>query len=243
MHEPTPKLKHPAIVEAVCELRFSASQPYSIVAGAMRERLKSKFPHLEVLSTAALLGGLPEEFLAVPMPCHRFKTDRPNAMVQIGPKLLTINILPTYPSFEEYRDLILLVLDAYQSVAEPGPPTRVGLRYINHIPVSKPEETISDYLNLGISYPESLPHASQELSARILFPYPPTGTLSLAAAFPSRIGQGALGALLDLDFFLAEPASMELGKFSGWLNDAHGIIYRTFIAMITKQIMRQMRGE
>ena len=104
MHEPTPKLKHPAIVEAVCELRFSASQPYSIVAGAMRERLKSKFPHLEVLSTAALLGGLPEEFLAVPMPCHRFKTDRPNAMGLTRAPIFRTSCRDQNPRQHPYRD-------------------------------------------------------------------------------------------------------------------------------------------
>ena len=60
-------------------------------------------------------------------PYHRFKSQDPNALVQTGPRLLTVNILPVYPSFEVFRELILYTLKHYREVAEPGNLTRVGL--------------------------------------------------------------------------------------------------------------------
>jgi uncharacterized protein (TIGR04255 family) len=243
VHEPTPKLKYPAVVEAVCEIRFSTAQSYSIVAGAMRERVKTKFPHLETLAPAMLMGGIPDNLITVAVPHHRFKSDHPNAMVQTGPNVLTINILPVYPSFEQFRELITFALDAYRSVAEPGPVVRAGLRYVNHIPAPAKDGRITDYLNVQVSYPDALPHPSQELSARLLFSYGATGTLSWAVAFPARVGKGDLGALLDLDFSLAAPATLDLAQFTDWLIEAHAIIYKAFVSTVPESEMKRMRGE
>lgn len=243
MHTTTEKLKYPAVVEAVCELRFSKGISYTMVPGGMRELLRPKFPSFEVLPAATLLGAIPEEIKMPAVPYHRFKSKNPHALVQTGPRLLTVNILPVYPSFEVFRELILYALDQYRRVADPGSPIRVGLRYINHIHSLSGNNELTDYLKCSIEYPEQLPHPPQEVSARLLLPYGELGTLALAIALPSRIGQGEYGALLDIDFFWTEPKEFSLDRFPGWLDEAHDIIYTAFTSTVLEQIMSQMRGE
>ncbi len=166
---PTDKLRNPAVIEAVCEFRFASGSSYTVVPGAMMERLRSRFPEHEVLPTASIMAGLSDQMILPPVPLHRFKSQTPNALVQTGPRLLTVNILPVYPGFEVFRDLILSVLEQYQAVANPGSPSRIGLRYINHIAGSMSTETLSDYFNYRLEYPETLPRPSQETSVRLVF--------------------------------------------------------------------------
>lgn len=240
---PTEKLKHPSVVEAVCEFRFGSGASYTLVPGAMMERLRSRFPEHETLPTAALMSGVADNVMLPAVPLHRFKSREPNVLVQTGPRLLTINILPVYPSFEVFREIILAVLSEYRGVATPGNPTRIGLRYINHLASSGGGGMLSDYVNYELSYPKNLPHLSKETSARLVFSYGDLGSLALAVAFPSQMAQRQLGALLDLDFSLNDPKDFDLNRFPEWLDEAHTIIYEAFVSAVRKEVMSEMRGE
>jgi len=213
-----------------------------MVPGAIAERLRRQFPRYEVLPGASL-ASLPEEVPTPPVPHHRFRSDDPNALIQTGPRLLTVNMLPTYQGFEVFRELILTVLEHYCSVANPGNPMRVGLRYINLIRLVEGQGSLNDYLKCTFSYPEELPRPPRELAARLLFDYAEKGTLGLSIAFPSRIGDGAKGTLLDLDFFWSGPPEFPLEQFSSWLDEAHGIIYTAFLSTLHRSVVERLRGD
>ena len=208
----------------------------------MAERLRKSFPSHEVLPAASLMAAVPEEVPTPIIPYHRFRSKSPNALVQTGPRLLTVNILPVYPGFEVFRNLILEVLENYRSIAEPGSPTRIGLRYINHIRSTPGVQDISRYLKCSFSYPAELPHPPNELATRLILPHGELGTLALAIGFPARIGEGQYGALLDLDFYCSEPKEFALERIPDWLDEAHGIIYGAFKATIPENVMQMLQG-
>jgi uncharacterized protein (TIGR04255 family) len=237
----TDKLRQPSIVEGVCELRFKSGVSYSLVAGAMRERLRSSYPEFEVLPQAMMMAGIPDDAAPI-LPHHRFRKREPNLLVQTGPRLLTINVLPLYPHFEVYRAEILAVLGHYSAVAEPGSPVRVGLRYINqlHTPGEKPAD-IESYLKCTFSYPENLVHPSKGIAARALLPYPGFGTLALAVSFPSQTPQGETAATLDLDFYWEQGDEFDLADFPDWLQAAHDIIYKAFTSTVAEPLLRKMK--
>ena len=237
----TDKLRQPSIVEAVCEIRFRSGVSYSLVAGAMRERLRTSYPNFEVLPQSMMMAGIPDEAAPV-LPHHRFRKKDPNLLVQTGPRLLTINVLPRYPHFEVYRAEILAVLDQYRAVAEPGSPVRVGLRYINQLqgPREGPAD-IESYLRCEFSYPKELVHPSREVAARVLLPYGEFGTLALAVSFPSRTPQGEIAATLDLDFYWEQGDEFNLADFPNWLQAAHDIIYKAFTSTVAGPLLQKMK--
>jgi len=209
----------------------------------MLERLRGQFPLPEVLPTAALLGGFPDEGIVPQVPHHRFRSNQPNALVQTGPRVLTVHMLPVYPGFEVFRDLILGVLRHYQEVAQAGNPIRVGLRYINQILASGDGRSLHDFVKCDISYPDNLPHPPKEISARLAMDYGALGVLGMAVGFPSQTGKEGIGALLDLDFSWNEPRPFDLDAFPEWLDRAHQIIYSAFSSTVLSRIMTQMRGD
>ncbi len=238
----TDKLRRPSVVEAVCEFRFAHGISYTVIPGMMRERLRSKFPTFEVLPTATLMAGIPDEVLLPHIPHHRFKSQQPNALVQTGPRLLTVNLLPVYPGFDVFRALILEVQHHYSEVAEAGNPVKVSLRYINLIQSSSAEADLRRYLKISFSYPGELPKPAQEIAARLVLSYGDLGTLGFAIAFPSRIATGEVGALLDLEFSWDEPRVFDLSHFPEWLEEAHQVIFKAFTSTVAENIMAEMRG-
>lgn len=237
----TEKLRRPSVVEAVCEFRFARGVSYTLIPGAMRERLRKKFPSYEVLPAANFLGPLPEEIAPPPLPYHRFRSQSPNSLVQTGPRLLTVNVLPVYPTFEVFRELILQVLESYRDVAESGDPVSVGLRYINHIPRSEGGDDLTSYFRCSMDYPKAVPHPPQETAARIVVAYPDVGSLGMAVSYPAQVGTGEIGALLDLSFTQAEPSSFDRDKFPEWLDRAHEIIYLAFTSTVLERILEARR--
>jgi uncharacterized protein (TIGR04255 family) len=237
----TDKLRRPSIVEAVCELRFRSGVSYSLVPGAMKERLRQTYPEFEVLPHAAMMAGIPDEAAPV-VPHHRFKRKNPNLLIQTGPRLLTVNVLPLYPNFEVYREEILTAVRHYEAVAEPGNPARVGLRYINQLrSIDSEVRDISSYLRCAFSYPAGLAHPPNEMAARVLLPYESFGTLALAVSFPSQTVQGETAATLDLDFYWDEAREFDLSEFPNWLEAAHGIIYKAFTATVAEDLLKKMK--
>ena len=237
----TDKLRHPSIVEAVCELRFKSGVSYSLVPGAMRERLRDTYSEFEVLPHAAMMAAIPDEAAPV-VPHHRFKRTNPNLVIQTGPRLLTVNALPLYPNFEVYREEILTALTHYKAIAEPGNPVRVGLRYINqlHGPDESPHD-IGSYLRCAFSYPDGLAHPPSESAARVLLPYQGFGSLALAVSFPSQTPQGQTAATLDMDFYWGEGQEFDLSEFPNWLQAAHDIIYKAFTTTVSERLLRKMK--
>jgi uncharacterized protein (TIGR04255 family) len=238
----TEKLKNPSVLEAVCELRFRSSDSYTMIPGAMRERLYPKFPSYEILPAATLMGGIPEDFVTVPVPHHRFKSEVPNALVQTGPRLLTVNMLPVYAGYEVFRDIILFGLAQYRTAANPTEIVRVGLRYINHLKALDTEESLSEFVNVALQCPKSLPSPPKETAVRLLFSYGDLGTLSLALAFPSRTGQGDHGTLLDLDFYLSDPQRFAIEDFPSWLDRAHDVAYQAFASTVSEKTFARLKG-
>jgi uncharacterized protein (TIGR04255 family) len=207
----------------------------------MRERLRDSYPEFEVLPTATMLMGIPDEASPV-APHHRFKRKSPNLLIQTGPRLLTVNVLPLYPHFETYRAEILSALEHYKAVAEPGDPVRVGLRYINqlHGPDANPRD-LQSYLKCAFSYPASLVHPEKELAARVLLPYKKFGTLALAVSFPSQTPQGEIAATLDMDFYWNEGDHFNLSEFPDWLQAAHDFIYQAFTSIVADALLQKMK--
>jgi len=239
---PTEKLKHPSVIEAVCELRFARGAPYSLVPGAMFERLRGQFPKSEVLPHAAFMAAVPDDIPVPPVPHHRFRGTSPNALIQTGPRLLTINILPVYPGFEDFRQLIVNTLEHYVAITDPGNPVRVGLRYINLLRESLGTGGLRDHLKISVSCPPELPQPPQETSARLVFGYGNVGTLGLSIAHPARVGEGEIGTLLDLDFFWSGPGEFPLDRFPAWLDEAHQMVYGAFISTVKENTLDVLRG-
>lgn len=231
------QLGRPPLVEALFELRADCATPYSIVPGAMYDRLRDRFPTMEVNP----LINTPIEIVGLAL--HRFTAADGKRMVQCGPGVLTVNVLGDYGAFESFEDLIKAGTDAFFDAAKPTKLHRLGVRYINLLPEDAIQRA-GQPLRVVTTFPsEGLP-PQKTIAAKGTFEYPAErGTLGLAFALPHQMPDGRKGCLLDLDFFTQDAQSFAAPDCLPWVKKGHDVIYQAFRSSLTATMYRELEPE
>lgn len=234
------KYKHPPIVEALCEFQFIPSQPWDItIPGLLYDRINNEFPVKQQRRKVKVgfdlrpkEGGLEQE-VKISQLMQFFRPDK-SALVQVGLDLLTINLLKTYTTWENFKLLILTNLKVYQDIAKPKGFKRIGLRYINRIDFDKEPIELSDYFNYYPFIPPKLPQKHSGFNVSVNIPYEEDRDLLILTlkSIPSK-KPGVLSLLLDFDYIMVKPESIPINKSTDWIEGAHSIIENSFESSIT----------
>lgn len=231
------KYKNPPVVEAVCEFRLSQNTPWDLtVPGIFYEKIREDFPHREQrVASQVELAHEPQSFQ------QRIKTfehilllseDR-KRIVQLGPRLLVINVLRPYPTWQGFKPIIEKVWKILLEIVEVKGLERIGLRYINEIKIPEqtfePEEYFEFYPYIGKGLPQKL--ASFIVGAEFLYEGEDDRCrLQLTPA----IGGNAL--ILDIDYFLTNLQNVNSEWVMDWIEKAHSRVEEIFEGCITDKL-------
>lgn len=150
------------IKEAIFELRFNPKVPGAAVFGIFYGGLKSDYPNFEQLPILQLPEAVRDsDPNLVFQPHYRLRSD--NVLVQIGPRLLSVNCLEPYIGWNSFSKKIRDVLSSIDHNTVISEVTRMGLRYTNVF-----DEPILDKLKLEISISDE-PITNAETSVRTVF--------------------------------------------------------------------------
>ncbi len=241
------KYSNPPIVEALCEFQFIPSQPWDMtIPGLLYEKINREFP-VKQQQMGFGIGFQPKEGgmelrIEMSQRMQFFRSDK-SALVQVGPDLLTINHLKPYPTWEEFKPLILKNLEIYKDIAKPKGFKRIGLRYINKIEFDEHPIELTDYFNYYPFIPTNLPQMHEAFQVRVEIPYEEGRgrlLLTLASMIPEKLNVPSI--LLDLDYIMAISESVLLDQTSDWIEKAHTIVENVFEACITNKY-RSLFGE
>ena len=216
------------------------------IPGLLYEKINGEFP-VKQQQMAFGIGFQPkeggmEQRVEMSQRMQFFRSDK-SALVQVGPDLLTINHLKPYPSWEEFKPLILKNLEIYKDIAKPKGFKRIGLRYINKIEFDEHPIELNDYFNYYPFIPTNLPQMHEAFQVRVEIPYEERHDrllLTLASMIPEKLN--VLSILLDLDYIMAISESVPLDQTSDWIEKAHTIVENVFEACITNKC-RSLFGE
>lgn len=239
---PREKLAKNPLVEALLELQASPTVPYDFIPGGMQQSngLAKDFPLVQPVS-----HELPPGFELPPgaqlelgpnIARARMTSGDGRRMVQVGPEVVTLNILYPYPGFEALEKDAGRMVRAYLAAARPARIRRMGLRYINLLPTEVLDET---RLLLRPLVPDALPRPSG-VRMSCLFQYP-EGTLTVTTGFPFEVPQRGKGQLLDLDFATVQETEPDADLILGWVRVAHGIVYQAFRACLDGRTLQFLR--
>lgn len=225
------------IAEAVCEFQFLGTKEWDwTVPGLLYQEVKGEFPQkrqekaLEI--SIAPQEGRIQQNLAGSMSKMQFVREDNSAMIQVGPDLLAVNVSAPYPGWESFDALLQRQFDTYLKIAQPNGFRRIGLRYINKIVFPTTEIETTEYFHYYPHLPETVEQRHGPFSMRVLHDYDDRDILNLQMGHLPPTGE-SLTIALDLDYYLAKPASVELQKGPGWLSTAHSRIEDMFEASIT----------
>lgn len=232
------KYSNPPIVEALCEFQFIPSQPWDMtIPGLLYEKINGEFSEKKQqmgfgVGFQPKEGGI-EQKVEMSQRIQFLRPDK-SALVQVGPDLLTVNHLKSYPTWEAFKPLILNNLRKYQEVAKPKGFKRIGLRYINKIGFDKRPIELTDYFNYYPFIPTELPQMHEAINVRVEIPYEDGSDhllLTLTGIIPEQ--PDVLALLLDLDYIMAVPERIPLDQASDWIEKAHTRVENAFEACIT----------
>jgi len=239
------------LVEALCEFRFASFDNAEwdlTLPGRLYELIGKEFsvsfPVSEVRFQIQHPVGTvsPSQVIIGPQRVQLRRADE-SAMVQLGPNLLVINHLQPYQSWEVFCSLIIRIFSQYTELCKQSVLDRIGLRYVNQIPVPSEEGfELSNFLTVVPNLKDSLERPLTGFQQRYEIDYDkPLATLIHQTAIIERMDRG-VGILLDLDF-----NSQKVGSFANileikeWLNLAHDHINAAFRSSLNTEFYNSLK--
>lgn len=237
----------PPVIEAVCEFRFSPDDEWdNTIPGRLYSKLEEHFPekrsgkHVDVD-----VNFSPGEEIIQPSFRARdrtvFRNEDETRVVQLLPNLLTVHRLAPYPTWDEYRPMVLEVLHSYMEVAEPTRLHRASVRYLNHIEFSETvsmEDKFDFYPHLG----DDLPDEHGPFLCGVEFPKGDEELLRMEMTSVNPREDDAQSAVrLDLTYGRMNPVELEEWNEENWLNTAHDEVESGFEGAI-REPLREVFG-
>lgn len=235
--------KKPPIVEAVCEIQFEESSSWDLaIPGLVYEKVRNTFPirrqaarvTVNITNTSGEIGP---QFGTVQF--MQFLRQDEKALIQVGPQIISVNVLKPYPSWQRFLPLIRKGVVAYRDVVAPTGIQRIGLRYINHIEIPGLNIKLEDYLEFRPFLGPNLPQDYSTFAVSTQIPYENSRdalSLQLASLPQPDISEDKATIVLSLDYFLLKPKEIALDGAFEWVETAHQHIEDSFEACITQKM-------
>lgn len=234
------KYKNPPVVEAICEFRLDQDTSWDLtVPGLFYERVRTAFPDREqrAVQEVELIQEAQgfQQRVRISERVLMFTPDK-RMLIQLGPRLLVINALRPYPTWQGFKPRIEMAWGELQRVVAVRRLERIGLRYINHIKLPEREARLGDYFEFYLTLGSQLPQTVVSFIAGAEFPYEggrDRCRVRLEPAFDS--GQGS-SYILDIDYFLAKPHAVEVSDVLQWIEEAHSRLEEVFEGCIADRL-------
>lgn len=216
------------IVEAVMEIRFVTSEPWSVLPGLLFSRIRERYPTQRDLP----LLQLPEEFrrkdpALTHLPLAQFLGDL--FTIQFGPRVLSLTTQrDRYPGWGVIESEIAWLIEQTREVGFITEAERLATRYIDFFPGD-----IFPHLILG-AHIDSQPLQARELSINTVFRRSPfTARLQiLNNALVGGSQEKKLGSVLDLDVWAG---ALDFDLYENGRTrfaEAHTLVKQTFFGLL-----------
>ena len=238
--------KNSPIVEAVCEFKFDPSSEWDLtIPGLLYPKLEDDFPKKRARATGNIQIRDNQAELSRTDIAQFFSEDE-KAFVQVYPHTLSVNVLTPYPSWKKFGSWIRDAYSKYIQLAEPKGISRIGLRYINVITLRniKNVVNINEYLKIGPAGPPEYSDTMSSFNMVVEFDHEgERDRLRVALSSLPSEQEGEVKLRLDLDYYLNEPNSVDLGSVAEWVEAAHSHVEDTFEASIQDKLRARFNLE
>lgn len=231
----------PPITQAICEFQFVSDKVWDwTIPGLIYPKISGEFPIKQQeqafeLSLTPQVQRPPVQQFSTALSKMQFLKNDKSAIVQIGPDLLGINVQTPYPGWPNFLKLISEQLQIYLDTASPKGFKRIGVRYINNIQIKADTIETTKYFQYYPHLPETIEQRHGPFSMRVVHAYNDERD-ALVINFATIIPSEQSSYILDLDYFLMQPAKVQLSDGLKWVDDAHAKVEEMFEACITDDL-------
>lgn len=244
-HPPYP---NPTIVEALVELHIAlppGGEWAPGLAGELFRTLQPDFPTMEPVleSTFELqvdISGL-HHTLHPPRQRMRYRHASRPVLVQLAERIFTVNVLSPYPGWQEVKRIALESWSKAQRALGAERITRVGLRYINHIPLRDGQHRPGDYLQATPFVPGAVLESESEFFSRVVASQAPTERWIVTLAADALDGR-AKGIIFDIDRITHQTTAPGPDALGSVIDRLHEDVWNVFVAAKGPGLERLLLG-
>lgn len=221
------------LVEAIFEIRFPVEPAIECNRDKFYEKIRKIYPKVLV----------PKSFKGRAAALEPYKFEREDNTSGV---MLSINNLAVYTrkyeKFALFQKETMEMLSIFQGLFKIQNLDRIGLRYINIIPLTRENNIIpiQSYLNIHVSLPKSIPTDFKSLNI-IFVSQTKVGTIT--TRIEPVISQDQTKEVFILDFDYAKKDNLKFDLIEKYLNESHNHTKYLFEELITEEYKKVMRGE
>ena len=223
------------LVEAVFEIKFNGALSVDCNKHKIQHHFRKRFPLLGVPSLPSA-GPHP---LAAPL---RLSNTNDTELVQFSVTNFSYH-LKKYTRFAEFKRKGIAACQSFMRLAELEAFERVGLRYVDRIPVLRQGGLIplNRYLNFRFQLPEAIPEKLEQFSVRLITKLGPGELRTNLILQQSSDANKNEWIVLDFDFITF--GHMKLNDLGRCLDAAHKHTKSVFMSLISKEYLQVMRQQ
>ena len=244
-----PHLRNAPVAEAVIEIRARLHKPAGASEfTAFHEQLKDVYPkarHIRYIAAELKVDADPAAMNEVTNSIVGVRLDDSDGkwVVQGKTEGITVSRLPPYESWDQLVNTLRTLWPVYVDVFRPEAVVRLGVRYINVIPLPEGQTDLDGMLTAGPRIPPGLPPELSEFMTRLVVPMHDNGIVVTIMQAPGMVatarGTGKDGVVLDIDAACEQsfgPDWSAMWAKLGVLRDAKN---KAFFSSLTKPTWEQ----
>lgn len=243
-----PNLRNAPVAEAMIEIRARLAKP----AGepeyrAFQDRLKGQYPKAQQIrffpaelkfdADAPTRRDITNGIVGV-----RLDDAEGKRVVQGKSDGLTISRLTPYDSWDDLVGNLRALWPVYVDIFKPEAAVRLGVRYINAIPLPAGTSDLDTILTAGPRIPQDIAPELAEFMTRLVFSMPDTGALMTVVQALGAIAVGGVkrdGVILDIDAACEQSFEPDWSPLWAKLEQLRDAKNKAFFSSLTKPTWEQ----
>jgi uncharacterized protein (TIGR04255 family) len=226
------------LTQAILEARFAGETAIEIARPSIQQAIKAELPNLFV--PRAVVAEAPA------LQPYVFRSADYSESFEIAINRVNY-VANAYRGYADFKQRALHFLDIFKRhVPQVTNLNRVGLRYINHIPMLResPDSPmqLGDYVNIGLTLPLSIPESKLSEMNSVFSVALEGGILKvvLKNELPKTTAEGER---LILDFDFVQHENLVIDRLADYVDTAHTHTKRVFMDLVSQKYFPVMRGE
>ena len=165
-------------------------------------------------------------------------------MLQLSKDVLTVNVLPEYEGWAKMSDDIKYAWNAVYEVINPARITRIGLRYIDRIERTYPDELPGEWLASSDYVPESILKSLPGFLLRSETRIDLHNRVIVTLGDPGDgLDQSGNAIILDTDCIVEKEIEADLHAIMIETAQLHDLMWSVFRASMTPRLERRLQGK
>ncbi|HLZ03425.1 MAG TPA: TIGR04255 family protein [Bradyrhizobium sp.] len=251
MPTPHPTYPKPTIVQVLCEIAFSSDEEINLRAAELYPTFSSEFPEIQPVQTQVQLQFMVGQPVPVPPlqpqpnlnSAFRFTTSEGKRFVQISNTSFVYQSTEPYLGWKAFKEKLLELWLASQPRTKASTITKVGLRYINRIVLTKKHPRLSDWLQPTDDLPKALISSKENFLGRVeSSPMPSHLRLVTLARQPSGPDWPIGAVVLDIDRITMTQFDAVERQIAKNLEILHEDVWASFDSSSTKTLKSYLFG-